>query len=149
MLDDKDTLKKRWLQMINPHLLQVAQLPVARRIGLTTKTDNSAMRSLKQCIDKLDWPQQGRPTTIGEGKCLGITSLPAGGGMRVCPRWSYHIMQRRTYRIDQISQCNPSGSLWTQTVLLEQYTDQQKHYKYTAQGRSKCWSICYHDPRRI
>ena len=37
------------------------------------------MRSLKQCIDSLDWPQQGRPTTIGEGKCLGITSLPAGG----------------------------------------------------------------------
>ena len=78
MLDDRDSLKQRWVQMINPHQLQVAQLPVVRP-GLTTKIDKSAMRSLKQCIDKLEWLQQGRPTTIGEGKCLGITSLPEGG----------------------------------------------------------------------
>ena len=48
------------------------------RTGLTTKIEKSVMRSLKQCIDSLDWPQQGRPTSIGEGKCLGITSLPTG-----------------------------------------------------------------------
>ena len=78
MLQDDDPLKERWVQMMNPHQLQVAQLPVVRP-GLATKIDSSAMRTLKQCIDKLEWPKQGRPTTIGEGKCLGITSLPAGG----------------------------------------------------------------------